>query len=73
MGADEISFDELMAEETTGESLPQSFSQLLADGFPRGGGMAELAQIANLQVSNPKHAAAQKKFLQLLQLQLRAA
>ena len=68
---DDITFDDLLDDEPTG-GQPMSFSQLLADGFPREGGMAELAAIAQLPDPGKHLAALQRGYRQLLEKQRRS-
>lgn len=67
---DDITFDDLLDDEAAGDT-PMSFSQLLADGFPRDGGMAELAAIAQLPDPGKHLAALQRGYRQLLEKQRR--
>lgn len=71
MGADEINYEDL-AEEPGQTAVPASFRQLLADGFPRGGGLKELAAIAGMQDSDTSIAAVRQGYRQILERQLRA-
>jgi len=68
---DDISFDDLLDEEPAG-TPPVSFSQLRANGFPRNGGMAELAAITQLPDPGQHLAALQRGFVQILAKQRRA-
>ena len=65
MDDDDISFDDLLDDEPA-STVPVSFAQLRADGFPRNGGMAELAAIAHLPDPGQHLAALQRGFLQIL-------
>ena len=68
---DDITFEDLLDDEPTGP-LPASFSQLLADGFPRNGGMAALTAIAQLPDPGTHLATLQRRYIQLLEKQRRA-
>jgi hypothetical protein len=65
---DDITFEDLLDDEPAA-AAPASFSQLLADGFPRNGGMAELAAIAQLPDPGKRLAALQRGYQQILQKQ----
>lgn len=68
MDDDDITFEDLLDDEPAA-AAPASFSQLLADGFPRNGGMAELAAIAQLPDPGKRLAALQRGYQQILQKQ----
>ena len=70
MDDDDITFEDLLDDEPTGGE-PTSFSQLLADGFPRDGGMAELAAIVQLPDPGNRLSALQRGYRQLLEKQRR--
>ena len=70
MDDDDISFDDLLDDEPAG-TLPVSFSQLRAEGFPRDGGLAELAVIAQLPDPEKRLVALQRGFIQILEKQRR--
>lgn len=72
MDDDDITFDDLLDDEPEGTS-PASFSQLLADGFPRNGGLAELDAISRLPDPGKRLAALKLGYLQILQKQRRQA
>jgi hypothetical protein len=67
---DDITFEDLLGDEPEG-TPPASFSQLLADGFPRNGGLTALDAIARLPDPGKRLAALQRGYLQLLQKQRR--
>jgi hypothetical protein len=69
---DDITFDDLLDDEPAG-TLPTSFSQLLADGFPREGGIAALDAISRLPDPDQRLAGLQRGFEQILQKQRREA
>jgi len=73
MGNDEITFEDLLSEEPACGAPPKSFGQLLADGFPHRGGLAELAAIEQLGDPGPKLAAVRHEYLQILEMQRRGA
>jgi hypothetical protein len=73
MGSDEITFEDLLADGPVCGAPPRTFGQLLADGFPREGGMAALSAIAQMPDPSSKHAAMRHQYLQILELQRRAA
>jgi hypothetical protein len=68
---DDITFDDLLDDEPAG-CPPASFAQLLAEGFPRHGGMAELTAIAQLPSPGEHLAAVQRGYIQILEKQRRA-
>lgn len=70
MDDDDITFDDLLDDEPS-SGPPMSYSQLLADGFPRDGGMAALAAIARLPDPGKPLAALQRGYRQLLEKQRR--
>ncbi len=72
MEEDDITFDDLLDDEPAG-TLPTSFSQLLADGFPREGGIAALDAISRLPDPDQRLAGLQRGFEQILQKQRREA
>jgi len=67
MDADEITFEDLLAEEPGSPAPASSFAQLLADGFPHKGGLAELAAIVQLPDPGPKSAALRQSYRQILE------
>jgi len=71
MDLKEITFDDLLADESAGETVPQSYAQLQADGFPRGGGLAALQAIQHLADSDPRYEWLRNKYRQLLDQQQR--
>ena len=71
MDDDDITFEDLLDDDPT-DTAPASFAQLLADGFPPHGGMAELAAIAQLPDPGKRLAKLQRGYLQILQKQRRA-
>jgi hypothetical protein len=74
MGAeDEITFNDLLAGEPATAVMPQSWAQLLAEGFPRGGGLAALDAIQNLADPDSRSVSLRNSYQQILDLQRRAA
>lgn len=73
MDSDEITFQDLLGDGTDERAQPASFAQLLAEGFPEKGGLAELAVIAQIPDPGPKFVAVRNGYLQILELQRRAA
>jgi hypothetical protein len=74
MGAeDEISFNDLLAGEAASPVIPHTYAQLLAEGFPRGGGLAALAAIQNLADPDSRFVSLRNKYQQILDLQRSAA
>jgi len=72
MDANEITFEDLLTEEPSGASAATSYERLLAEGFPRKGGLADLANIAQMADSGSRFAALRKGYLEILELQSRA-
>jgi len=73
MDTDEITFKDLLADEPVCVAPPKTLAQLLADGFPHNGGLAELAAIAQMEDPRPQLATVRYGWLQLLQIQRSAA
>jgi hypothetical protein len=73
MGADEITFEDLLADEPACGAPPATFKQLLADGFPHQGGLAGLAAIEQMEDPGPQLAAVRQGYLQILKMQRRAS
>jgi hypothetical protein len=73
MGAEEVTFEELVAAEPARLGPPMSFKQLLADGFPSHGGVEGLAAIEQLPDPGPQFAELRRKYLQIVELQKRGA
>ena len=71
MDAEEITFDDLLAGESDGQSMPQTYQQLLAGGFPRGGGLEALSAIQNLQDPDSRFSAVRSTYRGILELQQR--
>jgi hypothetical protein len=71
MGAEDISFEDLVADEPACAAPPATFEQLLADGFPHRGGLAVLAAIEQMQDPGPHLAAVRQAYLQLVKMQRR--
>ena len=67
---DDIRFEDLLDDEPAG-APPANLAQLLADGFPRNGGVAELAAIAKLPDAGKRFEALQRGYLQILERQRR--
>ena len=72
MDADEITFEDLLVEEPGSPAPAGSFAQLLADGFPHKGGLAELTAIVQLPDPGPKSAALRQGYRQILEGQVLA-
>ncbi len=73
MGAEEVTFEELVAAEPARLGPPMSFKQLLADGFPSHGGVEGLTAIEQLPDPGPQFAELRRKYLQIVELQKRGA
>jgi hypothetical protein len=70
MDAREISFEDLVQDEDSSASqLPSSVDQVLAEGFPVGGGLEALEAIAGMSPDSARHAALPRQYRQLLELQ----
>jgi len=69
---DEITLQDLLDDEPAGSTLPQTYAELLADGFPPGGGMAALAAVQNLADPDPGFGNLKDQYRQLLERQRRA-
>jgi len=69
--ADEITYDDLLADEPACMAPPRTFKQLLADGFPHNGGLAELAAIERMEDPGPQLASVRQGYLQILKIQTR--
>lgn len=65
---DDITFDDLLDDEPASTG-PASYAQLLTDGFPSGGGLAELTAIAALPDPGRQLSALQRGFQQILEKQ----
>ena len=72
MGEEEITLEDLMDEQPVPVALPATFEQLLADGFPRHGGMAALVAISQMQDPDPRLAPVRLGYQQILRMQTRA-
>jgi hypothetical protein len=72
MGEEEITLEDLMDEEPASAAAPATFEQLLADGFPRQGGMAALVAISQMQDPGARMAPVQLGYQQILRMQTRA-
>jgi len=72
MDAEEITFEDLLTADPAEAAEVSSFAQLLAEGFPRTGGLAELAAIARMADPDCRFAALQHGFLEILEAQKRA-
>ncbi|HEV3019740.1 MAG TPA: hypothetical protein VGY49_12040 [Burkholderiaceae bacterium] len=66
---DDITFEDLLTGEPAGAQPPMTFEQLLADGFPHRGGLEGLAAIALMPDPEPRLAAVQRAYLQILKTQ----
>jgi hypothetical protein len=71
MGAEEITFEELLTGEPARLGLPMSFKELLADGFPCQAGLAGLAAIEQMPDPGPQFAEIRRRYLQIVELQRR--
>ena len=72
MGAEEITFEELLTAEPARLEAPISFKQLLADGFPCHGGLERLAAIGQMPDPGPQFAEVRRRYLQVLEIQRKA-
>jgi len=72
MDTEEITFEDLLTEDPGEAAEVSSFAQLLAEGFPRRGGLAELAAMARMADSDGRFAALQRGYLEILEAQNRA-
>jgi hypothetical protein len=72
MDSDEITFEDLLADEPAGGAPPMTFEQLLADGFPHKGGLAALAAIEHMADPGPQLSAVRRGYLEILKRQRRA-
>jgi hypothetical protein len=74
MGAEEISFEDLLGEEEAPPARPPaSLRELLTEGFPCHGGLDALAAIESMSDPDPRMAEVRKGFLQMLEAQRRGA
>lgn len=73
MGTDEISIEDLLADEPQSVEPLGTFRQLLAEGLPLHCGLAGLALIERIEDPDPHFAAVRQGYLQLLKMQRRAA
>ena len=73
MGAEEITFEDLLESEPAFAEAPGSLRQLLVDGFPPHGGLEALTAIEKISDSDPQLASVQRGYLQLLEMQKRGA
>jgi hypothetical protein len=73
MGAEEISFEDLLADEPACAAPPATFKQLLADGFPHGGGLAALAAIEQMEEPGAQLADVRQEYLRIVRMQKREA
>lgn len=73
MGAEEISFEDLLAGEPASALPPATFKQLLADGFPRQGGLAGLAAIEQMDDPGAQFSALRQEYLKIVKMQRRGA
>jgi hypothetical protein len=71
MGTDEITFDDLLAGEPASPAIPQTFAELLADGFPREGGLPALAAIQTMDDPGSRFTSLRNRYRQILELQRR--
>jgi hypothetical protein len=70
---DDISFNDLLDEPSSQSTAPATLDELLANGFPVAGGVADLAALAQLPDPGARHSALRQKYLKILELQQRAA
>jgi hypothetical protein len=68
---DDITLDDLLDDEAGSAPAPQSLGQLLADGFPIGGGMAALEAIQGLADPDSRFAMLRSGYRQILERQRR--
>ncbi len=73
MGAEEITFEELLAAEPPRLEAPISFKQLLAEGFPCHGGLERLAAIGQMPDPGPQFAEVRRRYLHVLEIQRKAS
>ena len=73
MGAEEITFEQLLAAEPAQFEAPMSFKQLLADGFPCHGGLERLAAIGQMPDPGPQFAEVRRGYLQVLEMQRKSS
>jgi hypothetical protein len=73
MSVDDITFEDLLANEPAPVAPPLTFKQLLADGFPHEGGLAALAAIEQMEDPGEQFASVRRGYLQILKIQGRAA
>ena len=73
MGAEEITFEQLLAAEPARLEAPSNFKQLLADGFPCHGGLERLTAIGQMPDPGPQFAEVRRGYLQMLELQRKAS
>jgi hypothetical protein len=73
MGTEDINFEDLLAEEPGCSALPTTFKELLAEGFPRHGGLEGLAAIEKMADPGPQLAEVRQGYLQILKIQRRRA
>ena len=70
---DDITYNDLLDDQSEPAAAPSTLAELLSNGFPTDGGVAELAALAQLPDPGAQHAAVRQKYLKLLELQKRAA
>jgi hypothetical protein len=71
--AHEITLEDLLdGEDPASAQLPGSLEQLLADGFPLGGGLPALAAIENMTAKDARAGAIHQGYARILELQRRA-
>jgi hypothetical protein len=69
----EITFEDLLGDEPGRAGPPMSLRELLANGFPRHGGLEALAAIEQMADQDPRLAEVRQRYLQILELQRRGA
>jgi len=72
MEDDEIRFEDLLGDDPPSGSPPASLADVLANGFPPDGNLADLAAIARLKSADPRFALVQHRYRNLLEMQERA-
>lgn len=72
MDAEEITFEDLLTEEPGEATQVGSLDELLAEGFPQSGGLAQLTAIGRLADPGRRFVALQQRYLEILELQTRA-
>jgi len=71
MDTEEITFEDLLTDESAEAAQVDSLDQLRAQGFPQSGGLAQLAAIVQLADPGRRFVALQQRYLEILELQTR--